>query len=88
MTRVHEDEVLLLWRALHTFRSGSRAPCAPRGNPPRSACPLYLGCPRWSGPDDEDLSFDESIAQTEARRAAWPCSRVLDALGPGVTRIG
>lgn len=88
MTRVTEDEVLLLWRALHVFRSGRHAACAPHGKPSISACPLYASCDRWAGPDDERLSLDESIEETEARRAAWPCSRLLDGLSPGVSRIG
>lgn len=90
MTRaaVSDDEVLLLWRALTRFRSGRKAACAPRGKPPRSVCPLHAGCVRWTQPDDELLSFDETVEQTERRRAAWPCSRLLDLLAPGVTRIG
>jgi hypothetical protein len=89
MAQVNDDEVLLLWRALRTFRSGTTADCKPRGRPARSACPLEHDCPRWhSGPDDRLAIFDETLAETEARRAAWPCSRLLDILGPGVTRIG
>jgi hypothetical protein len=87
MTQVDDDEVLLLWRALHAFRSGGRAPCAPRGNPSRSRCPLFAKCPRWSGPDDQRLAYDETVEETEARRSAWPCSRILDALGPDVRAI-
>jgi len=30
MSRVSEDEVLLLWRALRAFRSGKKPPPAPR----------------------------------------------------------
>jgi hypothetical protein len=88
VARVDDAEVLLLWRALRAFRSGRKAACAPHGHPAQSDCPLFAGCPRWSEPDDQLLSFDETLEQTEVRRAAWPCSRVLDALAPGVTRIG
>jgi hypothetical protein len=88
MSRVSEDEVLLLWRALRRFRSGKAAACAPRGRPPRSECPLYEGCDRWRGPDDYLLGLDETPEQTERRRASWPCSRVLDLLGPDVTHLG
>lgn len=59
---------------------------------PRTAssdCPLYERCPRWHGqPDDRAASFLETAAQTERRQSSWPCSRLLDLLGPGVTRIG
>jgi hypothetical protein len=86
---VSEDEVLLLWRALRAFRSGARPGCAPRGKPPVSACPLQDGCPRWRGqPDDRQASLLESTAETERRQATWPCSRLLDALSPGVASIG
>lgn len=88
MTQLRDDDVLLLWRALNRFRTGRSAGCAPRGRSPRSACPLYAGCPRWAQPDDQLQSYDETIEQTELRRAAWPCSRLLDALAPGVTHIG
>ncbi len=46
MARVSDGEVLLLWRALRSFRSGPRPRCAPRGRPAASACPLYRRCPR------------------------------------------
>jgi hypothetical protein len=86
---VSEDEVLLLWRALRAFRSGTRPRCAPRGKPPASACPLHDGCPRWHGqPDDRLASLQESAAETERRQATWPCARLLDALSPGVASIG
>jgi hypothetical protein len=88
VARVDPDEVLLLWRALRGFRSGRRPACAPRGRPSRSECPLFAGCDRWTGPDDYQLSLDESIEQTERRRSRWPCSRLLDLLGPELTRIG
>lgn len=87
MARVGEDEVLLLWRALTRFRSGSRPACAPDRRTGASRCPLSSACPRWSQPDDEQLSIEETTEQTERRRAGWPCSRVLDLLGPDVTRI-
>lgn len=88
MARVGEQEVLLLWRALRGFRSGKAPQCAPRGRPPRSPCPLYDRCDRWSGPDDYRLSLEETTEQTERRRASWPCSRLLDLLGPETSRIG
>jgi hypothetical protein len=89
MTRVSEDEVLLLWRALRAFRSGARPKCAPRHGTVSSDCPLYECCPRWHGqPDDRTASFVETVAQTERRQSSWPCSRLLDMLGPDVTRIG
>jgi hypothetical protein len=89
MSRVSEDEVLLLWRALRTFRSGARPPCAPRGRPVRSPCPLYDSCPRWRGqPDDRLASMEETAGQTERRRSTWPCSRLLELLSPDLTRIG
>jgi hypothetical protein len=87
MASVSENEVLLLWRALRTFRSGKRPSCAPRGRPPRSICPLYGGCERWSGPDDYLLDLQETDAQTQRRRARWPCSRLLEVLDPTVSRI-
>jgi hypothetical protein len=88
MGLVDEQEVLLLWRALSAFRSGKRPGCAPRGRPPRSPCPLFDRCPRWSQPDDFELSLEEDTATTERRRARWPCSRLLDLLGPETSRIG
>jgi hypothetical protein len=89
MTRVNDDEVLLLWRAVRAFRSGPRPKCAPRHGTTGSACPLYECCPRWHGqPDDRAASFMETAAQTERRQSSWPCSRLLDLLEPGVTRIG
>jgi hypothetical protein len=87
MSRVSEDEVLLLWRALRTFRSGKRPSCAPHGQPPRSICPLYGSCERWSGPDDYAQDLRETAAQTERRHARWPCSRLLEVLDPTVSRI-
>jgi hypothetical protein len=30
----------------------------------------------------------ETLEQTALRQAEWPCSRLLDALSPQVTRIG
>jgi hypothetical protein len=89
MSRVSQDEVLLLWRALRAFRSGRRPACEPRGRPRQSACPLQVGCPRWRGqPDDRTASMAETLEQTALRQAEWPCSRLLDALSPQVTRIG
>lgn len=87
MAKVNKEEVLLLWRALRHLRSGKLPPCAPRGKPPHSACPLYHQCDRWSGPDDYRLSLEETVEQTERRRARWPCSRILDLLGPDTSRI-
>jgi hypothetical protein len=88
MPAVSEPEVLLLWRALRQFRSGKVPGCAPRGRPPRSICPLYAGCGRWDEPDDYRLSLEETIEQAERRRARWPCSRLLELLGPDTSRIG
>jgi hypothetical protein len=85
---VGDDEVLLLWRALSAFRSGRSPQCRPSGTPPQSACPLAAQCPRWQGPDDRLLSLEETIEETERRRAAWPCSRLLGLLGPETRRIG
>ena len=89
MSRVSEDEVLLLWRALRTFRSGRRPLCAARGRPASSHCPLHENCPRWRGqPDDWLATMEETAEQTERRRSAWPCSRLLELLSPELTRIG
>jgi hypothetical protein len=89
MSRVSEEEVLLLWRAVRAFRSGTRPACQARGKPPRSPCPLHAGCPRWKGqPDDTAASLQETLEQAERRRESWPCSRLLDLLSPEVTRIG
>jgi hypothetical protein len=87
MARVDEDEVLLLWRALRQFRSGKAPSCAPRGRPPRSSCPLYAECDRWGGPNDYLLSLEETVEQSERRRARWPCNRVLELLGPNTSQI-
>jgi hypothetical protein len=89
MSKVSEDEVLLLWRALRAFRSGRRPSCHPRGHPPASDCPLHDHCPRWRGqPDDWAATLEESTESTERRRATWPCTRLLDLLSPDLTRIG
>ncbi len=89
MAQVTDDEVLLLWRALTRFRTGPRPACAPHSSPARSDCPLYGQCPRWRGePDDWQLSLEEDVATTERRRAAWPCSRLLDLLGPQTRTLG
>lgn len=89
MSRVSQDEVLLLWRSLRAFRSGTKPSCAPQGRPVRSVCPLEGSCPRWRGqPDDRLASMEETAEQTEQRRSTWPCSRLLDLLSPDLTRIG
>ena len=89
MSRVSEDEVLLMWRALRAFRSGRRPLCAARGRPVRSDCPFHHHCPRWAGqPDDWLASMEETAEETERRRSAWPCSRLLELLSPDLTRIG
>jgi hypothetical protein len=89
MPRVSEPEVLLLWRAVRAFRSGAKPRCAPRRGTGESTCPLYERCPRWRGqPDDRTASLAETAEQTAARQSSWPCSRLLDVLGPAVTRIG
>jgi hypothetical protein len=88
MAVVTETEVLLCWRALRHFRSGRRPACAPRGRPPTSICPLFDACPRWHGqPDDYRAALDEDPEATERRRADWPCSRLLELLGPEVRHI-
>jgi hypothetical protein len=88
VAHVSELEVLLLWRALRTLRSGRKPACAPKGKPPLSPCPLFAECDRWAGPDDYTLSLDETAEETERRRSSWPCSRLLDLLSPGLTRLG
>ena len=85
---VSEDEVLLLWRALMAYRSGSRPACRATGKPRRSPCPLHDQCPRWSGPDDYRAIMEETPEQTDRRRAAWPCTRLGDLLSPELRRIG
>jgi hypothetical protein len=88
MAQVSDADVLLLWRALRAFRSGGRPACKPHGKSAVSECPLQSSCPRWpTGVDDREAIFEETLEQTEVRRAAWPCSRILDALEPGVNRI-
>ncbi|HEY7222008.1 MAG TPA: hypothetical protein VH561_00055 [Micromonosporaceae bacterium] len=88
MAVVSHPEVLLCWRALRQFRTGRRPACRPRGQPPTSACPLFDACPRWHGqPDDYSASLDEDQQATERRRATWPCTRVLDLLGPQTRRF-
>jgi hypothetical protein len=32
--------------------------------------------------------MDETLEQTETRRAAWPCTRLADLLSPELKRIG
>jgi hypothetical protein len=93
MTTVSAEEVLLLWRALGRFRAGRQPGCAPHGRPPQSDCPLYERCPRWhaadgSADDDWALSLEEDPETTARRRGAWPCSRLLDILGPETQTIG
>jgi hypothetical protein len=88
MAKVSDDEVLLLWRALMAYRSGPRPVCRAHGKPPRSPCPLHAKCPRWGGPDDYLAVMEETPEQTEARRAAWPCSRLADLLSPELRNIG
>lgn len=88
MATVDSDEVLLLWRSVSAYRSGVRPACQPRGPGRRSDCPLYARCPHWSQPEDRRLVFEESFSDTDRRRASWPCSRLLEALGPETSRIG
>jgi hypothetical protein len=88
VAKVSEDEVLLLWRALMAYRSGPRPACRATGKPPRSRCPLYGGCPRWSGPDDYLAVMDETPEETKRRRSAWPCTRLGDLLSPDLRHIG
>jgi hypothetical protein len=49
---------------------------------------LVANCPRWDGPDDYTASLEEDLDATERRRSAWPCSRLLELLGPDTVRIG
>jgi hypothetical protein len=81
MPAVSESEVLLLWRALRQFRTGKTLGCAPRGRPPGSNCPLYANCGRWNESDDYQLSLEETLEQTERRRAVtvWSAPRVARA---------
>jgi len=89
MSRVSEEEVLLLWRALRALRSGKKPRCAAHGHPVRSECPLYDRCPRWDRqPDDWLASLEETAGQIERRRSSWPCTRLLELLSPELTRIG
>lgn len=88
MARVSDDEVLLLWRALRAFRTGKTPICSARGKRRPSPCPLYERCPRWSGPDDYQAQLHETVDQTERRRSAWPCSRLLDLLSPELRSLG
>jgi hypothetical protein len=85
---VDETEVLLLWRALNRFRSGARPECRPRGRTLSSPCPMFVRCPRWGEADDRRQSLEETFDQAERRRSTWPCSRLLDLLGPEVDQIG
>ncbi|HEU5419010.1 MAG TPA: hypothetical protein VFV41_15065 [Streptosporangiaceae bacterium] len=88
MAQVTEEDVLLMWRALRAFRSGARPACQPRGRPRHSPCPFHGSCPRWRGRvDDRAAIMEETLEQTDARRSAWPCSRILDLLTPEVRRI-
>jgi hypothetical protein len=88
MASVSEDEVLLLWRALMAFRSGPRPACRAQGKPQRSPCPLHAACPRWRGPDDYLAAMEETLDETERRRAAWPCSRLAGLLSPELRNLG
>lgn len=85
--RVRPEEVLLLWRALSSYRAGRDPACAPQPGR-RNPCPLTSTCPRWDGPDDFEASLNEDFDESERRRAKWPCSRLLDLLGPDTVRIG
>jgi hypothetical protein len=88
VAKVSEDEILLLWRALMAFRSGKRPACRPAGRPPRSPCPLHHGCPRWDGPEDYYAVMEETEEQTERRRSAWPCTRIVGLLSPDLRHLG
>ena len=89
MARVSEDEVLLLWRALRAFRSGSKPRCAPHGRPASSDCPLFADCPRWQGqPDDRLASMEETLEETERRRSGWPCTRLMELCSPELSHLG
>jgi hypothetical protein len=43
---------------------------------------------RHGQPDDRLATLTETMAETERRQAAWPCSALLDLLTPDLTRIG
>jgi hypothetical protein len=88
MAKVSEDDVLLLWRVIRRFRAGPRPACRAQGRPARSPCPLYAQCPCWDQPDDYLAAMEETPEQTEQRRAAWPCSRLVRLLSPGLQHIG
>jgi len=68
---------------------GSR-PGRPARHPTTQRLPTCPALPRWhtQSPDDWELSLEEDPETTERRRAAWPCSRLLDLLGPEARRIG
>lgn len=71
-----------------------------RGSPPIAAAAADSPCIREQAgrqvmsrvsegqPDDWAASLDETTAETDRRRATWPCSRLLDLLSPELTRIG
>jgi hypothetical protein len=65
-------------------RRPARQAIAPRA----ASAALYETCDRWSEPDDYRLSLEETVEQSERRRARWPCSRLLELLGPGISRVG
>jgi hypothetical protein len=87
MAKVSESEVLLLWRALSQFRTGKNPACAAQRKT-LSPCPMHEVCPRWSGPGDYSAAMEETVEETERRRAAWPCSRLLELLSPQAHSIG
>lgn len=72
-----------------TVPVGQGAGLRARRSAPRAAsAALYETCDRWSEPDDYRLSLEETVEQSERRRARWPCSRLLELLGPGISRVG
>jgi hypothetical protein len=44
--------------------------------------------PALGGPDDYLAIMEETQEQTEARRVAWPCSRLAHLLSPELRNIG
>ena len=83
MPVVNESEVLLLWRALRRFRS--REDSRLRTTRPAPAQQLPALC-RLSTvgnePDDYRLSLEETLEQTERRRARWAWVGSSNCSGP------
>lgn len=88
MSKVDSNEVLLLWRALLWFRRGPKPICGIRNAHQDSPCPFFDACPRWNDPENFQVTVDHDTATAERRQRHWPCSRLLELLGPDITRIG